>query len=358
MRRRFVFLTCLFPLLMAHAQQDSATVLKSEFLYETASFPSCHASTIVETQQGDLVCAYFGGTHEGSPDVSIWVSIKKKGDDSWEAPILADDGAIGGEPIACWNPVLFEMPDGELWLFYKIAKTIQTWKGYYKKSSDGGRTWSQREALPEYFLGPIKNKPILLGDRLLCGSSTEVGGWRFHVEILDVKTNQWTYVGPVTSTEAIKTDDNQPHPIDCIQPSFLQLSDGRLQVLMRTHNARLATSYSNDLGSSWSDVVLTDIPNNNAGTDAVTLCDGRHVLVYNPVATEPYQEFGPRTPLCLAISHDGIHFRHLLTLEDAPASSGEYSYPAIVEGRDGTLHITYTWRRERIVYRHIKLPRN
>ena len=111
MRRRFVFLTCLFPLLMAHAQQDSATVLKSEFLYETASFPSCHASTIVETQQGDLVCAYFGGTHEGSPDVSIWVSIKKKGDDSWEAPILADDGAIGGEPIACWNPVLFEMPD-------------------------------------------------------------------------------------------------------------------------------------------------------------------------------------------------------------------------------------------------------
>ncbi len=334
---------------------SAQTVLKTEFLYETASFPSCHASTIVETKQGDLVCAYFGGTHEGHPDVSIWVSIKPKGADTWEAPVLADDGVIDGEPTACWNPVLFEMPDGELWLFYKIAKTIQTWEGYLCKSRDGGRTWSAREALPENFLGPIKNKPILLGDRLLCGSSTEVGGWRFHVEILDLKTGEWKYVGPVTSTEAVKTDDNQVHPIDCIQPSFLQLPDGRLQVLMRTHNARLAVSYSSDQGDSWTDVVLTDIPNNNAGTDALTLRDGRHVLIYNPVATPPYQEFGDRTPLCLAISDDGIHFQHLITLEDAPASTGEYSYPAIIEARDGTLHCTYTWRRERIVHKQIRM---
>ena len=234
--KRLLFLLTLYGSLTTACSQDSATVVCEQFLYEQASFPSCHASTIVETQQGNLVCAYFGGTHEGNPDVGIWVSIKAKGENQWQEPILADDGVIDGEPTACWNPVLFEMPDGELWLFYKIAKTIQTWKGYLKKSLDGGRTWSEREALPENFLGPIKNKPILLGDRLLCGSSTEVGGWRFHVEILDLKTGQWRYIGPVTSTTAIKTDDNQPHPIDCIQPSFLQLKDGRLQVLMRTHN--------------------------------------------------------------------------------------------------------------------------
>lgn len=348
---------CFAFMLTLHAQTDSAVVIKSEFLYEQASFPSCHASTIVETKAGDLVCAYFGGTHEGHNDVGIWVSIKKQGTDKWEAPVLADDGTINGEPTACWNPVLFEMPDGELWLFYKIAKTIQTWEGYLVKSSDGGNTWSAREALPKNFLGPIKNKPILLDGKLLCGSSTEVGGWRFHVEILDLKTNQWTYVGPVTSTMAVKTDDNQQHPIDCIQPSFLKLPDGRLQVLMRTHNARIATSYSSDNGASWTDVVLTDIPNNNAGTDALTLRDGRHILIYNPVATPAYQEFGARTPLCLAISNDAIHWQHLITLEDAPSSTGEYSYPAIIEGRDGTLHCTYTWRRERIVHKQIKIPR-
>lgn len=344
-------LTINLSLFTASAQ----TVVKSEFLYEKASFPSCHASTIVETKDGDLVSAYFGGTYEGRDDVCIWVSIKKKGSDQWEAPIKTADGVIDGEPTPCWNPVLFEMPDGELWLFYKIAKTIQTWKGYLVKSRDGGRTWSEREALPENFLGPIKNKPILLGDKLLCGSSTEVNGWRFHVEILNLKTGEWQYVGPVTSTEAVKTDDNQLHPIDCIQPSFLQLKDGRLQVLMRTHNARIATSYSKDGGQTWTDVVLTDIPNNNAGTDALTLRDGRHVLIYNPSATAPYQEFGARTPLCLAISNDGIHWQHLITLEDAPVITGEYSYPAIIEGRDGTLHCTYTWRRERIVYKQIKL---
>ena len=338
--------------------QDSATVVCNQFLYEQASFPSCHASTIVETQQGNLLCAYFGGTYEGRDDVSIWVSIKPQGADQWEKPILVDDGNINGELTPCWNPVLFEMPDGELWVFYKIAKTIQTWKGYYKKSRDGGKTWSERIALPENFLGPIKNKPILLGNKLLCGSSTEVGGWRFHVEILDLQTGQWEYIGPITSTTAIKTDDNQPHPIDCIQPSFLQLKDGHLQVLMRTHNARLATSFSSDQGKTWTDVVLTDLPNNNAGTDALTLRDGRHVLIYNPTATQPYKEFGPRTPLCLAISKDGVHWQHLITLEDAPESTGEYSYPAIIEGRDGTLHCTYTWRRERIVYKQVKIPRS
>jgi alpha-L-rhamnosidase len=161
-------------------------ILKDEFLYEKASFPSCHASTIVETQKGDLVCAYFGGSYEKCPDVCIWVSIKEKGSDTWSEPILAEDGMMNGEPTACWNPVLFEMPDGELWLFYKIAKSIQEWEGFYKKSRDGGRTWSEREALPKNFLGPIKNKPILIGDKLICGSSTEVGGWRFHVEILDL----------------------------------------------------------------------------------------------------------------------------------------------------------------------------
>ena len=131
------------------------------------------------------------------------------------------------------------------------------------------------------------------------------------------------------------------------------MKDGRLQVLMRTHNAKLATSYSSDNGMTWTDVVLTDIPSNQSGTDAVTLRDGRHLLIYNNFETLPNEPKGPRTPLSLAISDDGIHWRHLLTLEDSP--TGEFSYPAIIEGRDGTLHCTYTWRRERVAYKQVKL---
>ena len=279
---------------------------------------------------------------------------------------------------ACWNPVLFEMPNGELWLFFKIGSSVGDWTGWLTKSKDGGRTWSKKEPLgmatvPDgspsgkqvALLGPIKNKPELIDGRLLCPSSTENNGWRFHMEILDlsdgrwkkgtpVKDLDWKYV-PVESTEAIKTDDNKLHPIDCIQPSILKLKDGRLQVLMRTHNAHLATSFSSDKGETWTPVTLLDIENNQSGTDAVTLADGRHALIYNNFETLPMTPKGVRTPVSIALSDDGTHWQHALTLEDSPID--QYSYPAIIQGKDGTLHCVYTWRRQRISYKQIDLTK-
>ena len=340
-------------------------IVKDEFLYTKAPFPEAHASTIVETKKGDLVVAYFGGTKERNPDVCIWVNIKKKGSNEWSAPMMVADGVFPEGRYACWNPVLFEMPNGELWLFFKIGPSVSEWTGWLVRSKDGGRTWSRREPLPDGFLGPIKNKPELIDGRLLCPSSTENKGWRFHMEILDlsdgrwkkgtpVKDLNWKYV-PVESTEAIKTDDNQLHPIDCIQPSILKLKDGRLQVLMRTHNAHLATSFSSDNGNTWTPVTLLDIENNQSGTDAVTLADGRHALIYNNFETLPMTPKGVRTPCSIALSDDGTHWQHALTLEDSPID--QYSYPAIIQGKDGTLHCVYTWRRQRIAYKQIDLTK-
>ena len=395
-------------------------IVKDEFLYEHTFFPEAHASTIVETKKGDLVAAYFGGTHERDPDVCIYVNIKKKGSNTWSTPILAADGVLDlnapnakmmglsglteettpatagpirlsvldgsavksslsdeatydyntkttrltGVPTtlkrkACWNPVLFEMPDGELWLFFKIGSTVGDWTGWLCKSKDGGRTWSDKESLPydaegRAFLGPIKNKPELIDGRLLCGSSTEGNGWRFHMEILDLKTGQWKYV-PVESTEAIKTDDNKQHPIDCIQPSILKLKDGRLQVLMRTHNARLATSFSSDNGDTWTPVTLSEVENNQSGTDAVTLKDGRHALIYNNFETLPLTKKGVRTPISIAISDDGQSWQHALTLEDSPID--QYSYPAIIQGKNGHLYCVYTWRRQRVAFKEIDIKK-
>ena len=379
-------------------------IVKDQFLYEHTYFPEAHASTIVELKNGDLVAGYFGGTHERDPDVCIWVNIKKKGSDTWSTPILAADGVLSlddpnakymglsglkddttpatagpiGTPAsydyitkttrlknvsdrlkrkACWNPVLFQMPNGELWLFFKIGTTVGDWTGWLTKSKDGGRTWSKKEPLPydeegRAFLGPIKNKPELIGGRLLCPSSTEDKGWRFHIEIYDLATKKWKYV-PVESTEAIKTDDNKMHPIDCIQPSILKLKDGRLQVTMRTHNAKIATSFSSDNGNTWTPVTLLDIENNQSGTDAVTLQDGRHALIYNNFETLPLTPKGVRTPCSIALSDDGTNWHHALTLEDSPID--QYSYPAIIQGRDGTLHCVYTWRRQRVSYKQIDL---
>lgn len=345
-------------------------IIADEFLYTSAPFPQCHASTIVETRKGDLVAAYFGGTHERHPDVCVWVSRKPKGADKWDAPILAADGVFqSGDSIsrkACWNPVLFEMPDGELWLFFKIGSRISDWTGWLTKSKDGGLTWSAREPLPEGFLGPVKNKPELVGNRLICPSSTESGGWKLHFEILDLDSREWKYVGPVAAEPAWRTDNLLPDgtpapkaklkPVDCIQPSILKLSDGRLMVLMRTRNGRLAASYSSDNGDTWSEVKLTTLPNNQSGTDAVTLPDGRHALIYNDFSTLPGTKKGPRTPLRIAVSEDdGETWQNAVTLEDSPIS--QYSYPAIIVGSDGTLHTVYTWRRLRIAYKAISLPK-
>ena len=308
------------------------------------------------------------------------------GSDKWEEPVLAADGVFelstpdallagindstteaSAGPIlpyhkgtlkrkACWNPVLYQMPDGEIILFFKIGLKVADWTGWLVRSNDGGKTWSKREPLPKGFIGPVKNKPELINNRLVCGSSTEGDGWRLHFEIYDLATKQWKYVGPIEAEDAIRTDKpEKAQPIFIIQPSIIKLKDGRLQVLCRTRNAKIGTSFSSDGGDTWSKVTLLDVPNNQSGTDAVTLKDGRHALIYNNFETLLGTPKGPRTPISIALSDDGTNWQHALTLEDSPIS--QYSYPAIIQGKDGSLHCIYTWRRLRMAYKKIDLKK-
>ena len=315
-------------------------IVERSFLYERASFPQCHASTIAQTPEGDLVAAYFGGSYEKCPDVCIWTSRKPAGSLVWEAPQLVEDGIRpDGTPVACWNPVLFQIPGGELLLFYKVAPTIPGWVGYLRRSQDGGRSWSEAERLPDGLLGAIKDKPVLLPDgRIIAPSSTENGVWRIHFEISDDAGHTWRKVGPVEQQDGYQ----------CIQPSILIHPDGTLQALCRTKNGFVGTTWSRDRGETWSPVELLDVPHNQSGLDAVTLRDGTFAMVHNNVGPYPGTTKGPRTPLSVSTSRDGIHWQHLLTLEDSPV--GEYSYPAVIQDADGSLDITYTWRRRRIKY--------
>lgn len=346
-------------------------IIVSQYLYEKAAFPQCHAATIAETSNGDLVSAFFGGAHEGAPDVCIYVCRKEKGSDTWTKPALAADGILSAtERKACYNPVLFQMPGGPLFLFYKIGKNVADWTGYVKTSNDGGKTWSKAGQLPQGYLGPIKNKPVMVGDKIIAPSSTETGGWKVHFEIAEMNGQETHIVGPLKADKAVMTQDMIPGenyssddmegmtdlkktPIQAIQPSILTYKDGKLQILCRTRNGRLATSWSSDKGETWTPLTLTDLPNNNSGTDAVTLQDDRQVLVYNAVATPPGAKKGVRTPLNVAVSNDGINWKMVMTLEDSPVS--QYSYPSIIQGQDGKIHIVYTWRRQRIKYVEIKL---
>lgn len=351
-------------------------LLADEFLYEEASFPQCHGATIAETPNGDLVTSFFGGTRERNPDCCIWVCRKEKGSEGWTAPVEVANGILSPtERKACWNPVLFQIPDGELLLFYKIGKSVADWSGWVKRSSDNGKTWSEAEMLPEGFLGPIKNKPEWIDGKIICPSSREgEGGWRVHFEISDDRGKTWRMIESLGAKmsvptqfrnknagaadankddqeagEAIKGDNLQP--IYAIQPSILKHKDGRLQILCRTRNAQIATAWSSDRGETWSEVELCDIPNNNSGTDAVTLENGKHLLIYNNFATLPGTPKGPRTPLDIAVSKDGKKWKSVIRLEDSPIS--QYSYPSIIQGADRSVHAVYTWRRQRIKYQKL-----
>ena len=304
----------------------------AEDVFEHAPFPAAHASTLVETE-GGFVAAWFAGTREGHGDVGIWVARRE--DDRWWPPVEVADGRVAfRRRFPCWNPVLFQPPAAPLLLFYKVGPSPSRWWGMLMTSDDGGRSWSEPRRLPDGILGPIKNKPILLPDgRLLCPSSDEEGRWRVHLEWTDVSAEAWRRGPPLNDGRAFAA----------IQPTLLTYPDSRIQLLCRTRQGAIGACWSEDGGESWTALAPTDLPNPDSGIDAVALADGRALLVYNHSQTG-------RTPLNLAISTDGHAWSAAATLEHQP---GEYSYPAIIQAADGTVHVTYTWNRRRI--RHVAL---
>lgn len=321
---------CLVFGLGVHAQK-----LPSEFIFTKAPFASSHASTIVETPKG-LVSAFFAGSDEGNKDVGIWLSRNIQG--RWTPPVQVADGVQNKKvQYPCWNPVLFQMPQGELILFYKVGPKPSEWWGMMKRSKDAGLTWSAAEKLPKGILGPVKNKPLLLADgTLLCPSSSEDMGDRLHFEMTKDGGKTWK------KTRVL----NDGKRFSAIQPSVIFLRDGRMKLLCRSNAGFVMEAYSSDQGNTWTPLLKTNLKNPNSGSDAITLKSGLHVLVHNPLGNRPKETEGEREILAVSTSKDGTHWTKVGELENTPLK--EFSYPAIIQTRDGRIHITYTWKREKI----------
>jgi predicted neuraminidase len=303
-------------------------IVQTEFIVDQPPFKSSHASTIVETKDG-LMAAWFGGSQERAPDVGIWRS--RHDGDRWSAPIEIANGIQENEDrrYPCWNPVLFQPKNGPLLFFYKVGPSPASWWGMLSTSWDHGRTWSKPRRLPKDMVGPVRNKPIELSDgTLLCGASTEDAGWQVHMERTEDFGERWTRTKPL----------NNAMEFGVIQPTILVHRGGKIQILCRSKQRWIVQSWSNDGGKTWSPMEKTKLPNPNSAIDAVMLREGRALLVYNHSAEG-------RNMLNVAVSQDGEIWQAALILENQP---GEYSYPAVIQTSDELVHITYTWKRERI----------
>lgn len=325
------------PPLTSQQVKKQPGLLQQEFVFTQAPFPSCHGSNIVQTPSG-LVAAWFGGTEEQNPDTAIWMSRQIK--NHWTKPVEVANGVqTDGSRQPSWNPVFFRPTQGpqknNLLMFYRIGPSPRHWWGMLKISTDDGRSWGTAQRLPNGILGPIKNAPLQLSDgSWLCASSTEkpiTKEWRVHFEITKDGGKKWKSVSPAPNPEG---------EWSAIQPSLLRHRDGRLQAIGRTHNQKIFETWSSDNGQNWSPITLTKLPNPNSGISAITLKDGRQLLVYNHNDTNH-----GRSPLNVALSRDGKLWEAALVLEIEPA---EFSYPCVIQSSDGLVHIVYTWKRQRI----------
>ncbi|WP_435355560.1 sialidase family protein [Emticicia sp. SJ17W-69] len=322
---------------------SQAKLIREEYINPNPEEKSCHASTIVELTKSSLMAAWFAGEHENHYKVCIWASTFSNG--NWSKATKIADGIVNGTQYACWNPVLFKSKEGKLFLFYKVGVNPREWWGMMKTSTNDGKTWSEPIRLPDNILGPIKNKPIQLASgEILHPSSTESLDskiWKAHVEISDANAQNW------------KKIDIENGEYGVIQPSLLTYPDGKIQMLLRSRQNNIIQSWSSDNGKSWGKLSPINLQNPNSGIDAVTLMNGSHVLIYNPLPSGNKWSNG-RNILKVAISKDGINWTDIYELENKDKS--EYSYPAVIQTQDGLIHITYTYDRKLVKYVVLQVP--
>jgi predicted neuraminidase len=301
-----------------------------------------HPAAIEQLDNGDLYIAYYGGDGEYAEGTAVYGMRKAAGTDSWSEPQV-----IANTPFySDGNPVIWQAPDGLVWLFY-VVRYGDTWstsriKG--KISSDGGQTWSDSfmVALTEGMM--VRGRPIVLsnGDYYLpvyheTGFDTESVGPDSTSRFLRFTPGSKTWV----EMEPIRSERGN------IQPAVVQLSDDVLVAYCRRGGGYgpgtegfIVRAESRDGGFTWSQGTDTEFPNPNAAIDMLKLRSGNVLLVYNnsPIS---------RVPLTVALSTDGE--RSWPHQRDIATDNLDYGYPYVIQARDGKIHLIYTSHRRSVI---------
>ncbi len=325
---------------------------KAELIAPDPLVSTVHVASVCETPDGRLCAAWYGGSHEGARDVNIFWSVRPPGRDvPWSKPQTLVSRVSATQELRrpikkVGNAMLFAEADGHLRLIF-VTVSVGGWSTSslnLKSSLDGGRTWlpSQRLTLSPFFnlSELVKNKPCALSD----------GGWAIPIyheclakfpEILWIKETapgdfSWSKTRIFGGRHAL-------------QPALVPLDKEIAIALCRDFSRmrKIQLARSTNAGRSWSTPRPIPLPNSDSGLDALRLADGRLVLAFNDSETG-------RDTLGLAISADGgLTWSRSVTLEAEPGA--EFSYPFLIQAKDGRIHLVYTWKRKAIKHAEFNL---
>jgi predicted neuraminidase len=361
-----------------------------------ASGVQSHAANLSTLPDGSLACVWFGGTQEGLSDICVWFSHLPAGSNAWSAPVrLSFDEARSEQ-----NPILFNAPDGTLWLIHTAQRAghQDTAVVRCRTSADGGQTWdTPRDLLPDSGLF-VRQPPVVRRDGawlLPVFRCRALPGLRWSGDNDDSMLYISHDQGRTWTTREVANS------LGCVHMNIVPGSNGpeHLLAFYRSRWAdRVYRNVSTDGGETWSAPQPTAVPNNNSSIQVIRLASGRLAMVCNPVGAEHAQErrvslydeieseddaanplpeahassnagqrlafWGtPRAPMALMLSEDdGLTWPmrrdlecgdgYCMTNNSAEQRNRELSYPSIHQTADGTLQVAYTHHRQHI--RHVR----
>ncbi|MGY4691674.1 sialidase family protein [Salibacterium sp. K-3] len=346
----------------------------SETLKETkipSLFPHNHASNLLSLSNGDLLCVWFGGSREGKSDISILCSRLDKGSADWSEPEVLSNDSTRSEQ----NPILFEHPNGDLWLLYTAQNSIHQDSAVvrYRISRDNGRTWQEEKTLFDTPGSFVRNPPVIRenGEIILpayYSIKSENGflGKDYSVVKISGDAGKMWEEHPVKNSEAL------------VHMSIVEGDDNDLIGFFRSRKAdHIYMTKSDDNGRTWTTPERTPLMNNNASIQCQKLQSGNLAIVFNNINAElaPPEVNSPpwfdekdrktidagqsgkqesiwgviRAPLTIAVSEDGGRtwpYCKDIAVQQKDQESPEFSYPSIHQTEDQKIHITYTYLRE------------
>lgn len=336
------------PMLAAAGWTDAVPHFAHGWVSPPAHTPSAHGSSLCALPSGDLLAVWYGGSREGGTDVSLYTSRLPAAGGGWTTPRMEMDRVMAQQELdrvikKVGNAVIFPDPRGLLWMVY-VSVSVGGWSGSalnVRTSADEGQTWSPSERLT---LNPFLNLSTLVRNKPIFARDGRIGLPVYHEMAAKFPQILWLTPGADGRLADYRVR-NLPGQAGLIQPALVPLDENRVLMLLRDRSPDrlMHLAVSQDAGWTWSAARHTDLPNPDAAVDGLRLRDGRILIVYNHASSG-------RENLRLAVSSDqGRSWRSGAVIEETPRA--EYSYPTLAEDQQGRIHLTYTWRRERI--RHV-----